>query len=131
MARLLIVEDDRSFADTLALTLRLEGHEVLIAVTADEGIEIGLAHLPDVVIADWMLKNKLHGGDVCRQIKDACPRTKCIVMTGYLDELPEVARRCEHTEAVISKPFHKEDIIEAVNRALADENLHEAGHSLV
>ena len=119
MARILIVEDDRPFADVLALALRLAGHNVLVAASADEGIRLGLAHRPDVVIADWMLNGDLHGGDVCRRIRAACPAVKTIVMTGYLDIVPEVGRWSEYGETIMRKPFHKEDILEAVNRALS------------
>ena len=73
MARVLIVEDDRPFADALAFAFRLEGYEVLEAATADEGIRIGLAHYPDIIIADWMLRSDLHGGEVCRQILRRLP----------------------------------------------------------
>ena len=119
MARILIVEDDRPFADSLAFTLRLEGHDVLAAVSADEGIQLGLAHRPDVVIADWMLGGRLHGGDVCRRIHAACPLVKTIIMTGYLDAVPEVGRWSEYAEAVMQKPFHKGAILEAVSRVLS------------
>lgn len=125
------MEDDQPFADSLALTLGLEGHDVLVAVGADEGIQLGLAHCPDVVIADWMLRDHLVGGEVCRRICDVHPRTKCIVMTGYLDALPEVARRSVSIEAAIAKPFHKEDILDAVNRALGGVLIREPGHSCV
>ena len=50
MARVLIVEDDRPFADALAFAFRLEGYEVLDAATADEGVRLGLAHYPDLLL---------------------------------------------------------------------------------
>jgi DNA-binding response OmpR family regulator len=131
MARILIVEDDRPFADALAFTLRLEGHEVSVALSADEGIELGLAQCPDVVIADWMLRNELHGGEVCRRIHAACASVKTIIMTGYLEAVPEVGRRSEYGQAIIEKPFHKEDILAAVNRALSGAPVSEPGHSMV
>ena len=130
MARILIVEDDRPFADTLALMLGLEGHEMLIAVTAETGIEFGLKHCPDVVIADWMLRSDLDGGDVCRRIQAACPAVKTILMTGYLDLLCRTDPRSKCRESLIEKPFHKQEIIEAVNRALTGTPISEAGPSL-
>jgi DNA-binding response OmpR family regulator len=119
MAQILIVEDDQPFAEALASTLRLEGHDILVAFTAYEGIELGLAHCPDLVIADWMLKHHLHGGDVCGWIRAACPRVKTIVITGYPDLVPRADRWSACTEAIIDKPFHKERILEAVSRALS------------
>lgn len=118
MARILIVENDQSFADALAMTLRLEGHEVLVAIGADEGVELGLTHRPDVVVADWMLKDNLHGDEVCQRIHAACPWVKGIVMTGFMDAVSGAACSSERGEALIEKPFHKEDIISAVDRAL-------------
>ena len=121
MARILIVEDDRPFADALAFALRPAGHEVSVAVSAKEGIELGLADHPDVVIADWMLGGNLHGGEVCRRIRTACPAAKTIIMTGYLDGESEVERWSEYAETLLEKPFHQEAILEAVNRVLSCE----------
>ena len=78
-----------------------------------------------------MLKNNLHGGEVCRQILETSPQAKCIIITGYLEAVPEIVRLCKHTEAVISKPFHKTDILDAVRRALTGPTNHTTGHSLV
>ena len=119
MAQVLIVEDDQPFADALASMLRLEGHDVSVAFTAHGGIQLGIAHRPDVVIADWMLKHDLHGGDVCRRIRAAYPQVKSIIITGYPDVVPKVNRWSECTETIIEKPFHKERILEAVNQALS------------
>lgn len=118
MGRILIVEDDRPFADALAVAIRLEGHDVLVAVSADEGIQLGRAQHPDVVIADWMLKSNMHGGEVCRWIRTACPQVKTIIMTGYRDIVTEIGQWSEYVETVIEKPFHKVEILEAVNRAM-------------
>ena len=76
MARILIVEDDRPFAAALASSLRRAGHDVSVAASAEEGIELGLTGRPDVVIADWMLGGNLHGGEVCRRILAACLSVK-------------------------------------------------------
>jgi two-component system response regulator RegX3 len=118
MARILIVEDNQSFVDALVFTLQMEGHQVWSAVSADEGIQSGLAHHPDVVVADWMLGSEVHGGEVCRRIQLACPRVKSIIMTGYVDLVSKGAWPAAG-EAVIEKPFHKEDIVGAINRALS------------
>lgn len=119
MARVLIVEDDRPFADALAFAFRLEGYEVLEATTADEGVRLGLAFHPDIIIADWMLRSDVHGGEVCRQIYAACPLVKAIIITGCSEIVPQAAGCCPCVTAVVEKPFHTEEIIQAVNRALS------------
>jgi DNA-binding response OmpR family regulator len=121
MARVLIVEDDRPFADVLAFAFRLDGHEVFVATTAGEGVRLGWAHSPDVIIADWMLRSDLHGGEVCRRIHAVCPLVKAIIITGRSDIVSQAARYCECVTAVVEKPFHTEEIIQAVNQALSRE----------
>jgi DNA-binding response OmpR family regulator len=123
MVRILVVEDDRSFAEALASAIRLGGHDVSISTTADEAIELGSAQVPDIVIADWMLGSEVHGGEVCRQIRAVCPRVKTIVMTGYLEGESEIYRWPEYAETLLKKPFHKEAIFDAIDRALTCESM--------
>lgn len=120
MAQIMVVEDDRSFAEALASALRSEGHEVLVALCADEGVELGLTHYPDVVIADWVLGDDMHGGKVCELIQAARPSVKTILTTGYLDDVFEIRGWSKYAETLLEKPFHKEAIIEAVNRAILE-----------
>ncbi len=119
MIRVLIVDDDRFFADVLALAFRLEGYETLVAATADEGIRLGVAHSPDIVVADWMLRSELNGGEVCRRICAARPYTQVIIITGCSEIVSQAARCCQAVVAVIEKPFHTEEIIQAMRRASA------------
>jgi two-component system, OmpR family, response regulator RegX3 len=119
MVRVLIVEDNQSFADALAFVLRLEGYDVSVALTAEEGLRVGLTRRPDVVIADWMLKGNQHGGQVCRRIQAAWPAVRNVMMTGYVNRLPEIAQWSDGADAILEKPFHKEEILEAVSRRMS------------
>ena len=51
-ARVLIVDDDVSVADTFSRMLRLEGYEVWAALSANEGLTLARAHQPHAVILD-------------------------------------------------------------------------------
>lgn len=50
--RVLVADDDRDTANTLALILRDEGHEVLVALRGDEALQACRLFRPDVLIAD-------------------------------------------------------------------------------
>lgn len=50
--RVLIADDDRDNANALALVLRDERHEVVVALGGDEALEMSRLFRPDVVIAD-------------------------------------------------------------------------------
>jgi two-component system, response regulator YesN len=121
MVRILIVEDDRFFADVLACTLGWDGHEVAVANNAAEGVSRGLASGPDVVVAAWKLKGEMHGGEVCRRIHAAWPNSRAIVITGHQEYFYEASHYCRCVAAVLIKPFHRDQILEAVRHALVGE----------
>jgi DNA-binding response OmpR family regulator len=82
--RILVVDDNRDAADSLALMLRLVGHELR---TAHDGIvAVGAARefRPDVVLLDIGLPGQ-NGYEVARQIREqsAGARTVLIAMTGW------------------------------------------------
>ena len=131
MARILIVEDDLFFADVLACTLGLDGHEVAVTNSASEGVRCGLATPPDIVVAAWWLKGDMHGGEVCRRIHAAWPSVKAIAITGHPECAFEAGQYCECVESVIMKPFHKSEILDAVRRVLVSEMDFASAHSPV
>lgn len=49
---MLVADDDRDTANTLALILRDEGHEVLVTLRGDEALEACRLFRPDVLIVD-------------------------------------------------------------------------------
>jgi DNA-binding response OmpR family regulator len=55
---ILIVDDDRSVADTFARMLKLEGFGVETALSADAGFEIANAARPDAIILDMRMPIK-------------------------------------------------------------------------
>jgi DNA-binding NtrC family response regulator len=121
MARILIVETNLFFASVLAYTLGVEKHDVEVATTAAEGIRLGLSGHPDVVVAAWLLRGDVHGGEVCRRIHAASPGTKAVIITGH-GELVSLAREyCRCVVAVLAKPFHREEILVAVRKALCGD----------
>ena len=51
----LIVDDDRSVADTFARMLKLEGFQVATALSAEAGLELADNVLPDAIILDMRM----------------------------------------------------------------------------
>lgn len=50
--RILIVEDQVDSAETLAVVLRLEGHEVRVAYDGESALDVAAAFTPDVALLD-------------------------------------------------------------------------------
>jgi DNA-binding NtrC family response regulator len=121
MVQILIVEDDRHFAEVLACMLGWDGHEVDVAHNAVEGISRGVASHPDVVVAAWGLKGEINGGEVCRRIHAAWPDVKAIVITSHQEYVSVAGQYCKCIAAVLGKPFHRDEILEAVRRSFVGE----------
>lgn len=82
--RILVVDDNRDSADSLAMLLRLTGNEVRTAYDGEVGVETAEQFRPQVVLFDIGMP-KLNGYDACRRIRGE-PWGKdliLIAMTGW------------------------------------------------
>jgi len=76
--RIVIVDDNRDSADSLATLLQITGNETYLAHDGIEAIEVIEKHRPEVVLLDIGLP-KLNGHEVCRRVRRQ-PWGKDIVM---------------------------------------------------
>ena len=67
--RILIVDDNRDSADSLAMYLKMKGHRTTVAYGGEQAIEIAEAIRPDVVLLDIGMP-KVNGYEVCRRIRE-------------------------------------------------------------
>ncbi len=82
--RILVVDDNRDSADSLAMLLRITGNEVHTAYDGVEGVEAAGRLRPDVVLLDIGMP-RLNGYDACRRIRaEAWGKGMVLVaMTGW------------------------------------------------
>jgi len=67
--RILVVDDNRDAAESLAMLLKLTGHETQIAYDGVEAVESAASFRPDVVLLDIGLP-KLNGYEAARKIRE-------------------------------------------------------------
>src|SRR6266516_331856 len=70
MPTILIADDDLKITDMLRRTLTYEGYGVLTAADGKEALAQVQAHLPDLVVLDWMMPG-LSGLEVARRLRAA------------------------------------------------------------
>ena len=120
MATVLIVEDEDSLRETLSRYLVHEGHDVIAAASGYEALEAGFDSNPDLLIADWMLKNHIHGLHVSEVFRALHPSLNTILITGFPSrDLLEESDRCG-VSRLLEKPFDLRDLHDAVDLALGD-----------
>ena len=82
MLRILIIDDDRDLAASIAEYLELDGYQVDTAFTASAGIEAATIGEYDQIIMDVGLPD-MNGIDGMRAIRRACNTTSVLLITGY------------------------------------------------
>jgi CheY-like chemotaxis protein len=115
--RVLIVDDNRDSAKTLALLLKLSGNEAELAHDGEEAVAKAASFEPDVVLLDIGLP-KLNGYDACRQIRRQ-PWGKDIVLVALTGWGQEEDRR-KSQEAGFDEHFVKPVDHAALIRLLRD-----------
>jgi signal transduction histidine kinase len=83
MHRILVVDDNIDAAESLAMLLRLDGHDVTIAHDGVRALEAAHAERPNVVLLDIGLPG-MDGYEVCRRLRaEGLTTTRVIALTGY------------------------------------------------
>ncbi len=80
--QILVVDDDRDFAESLADVLELDGHSVEIAFSGEEAIQRFATRTYDLAFFDVRLPGK-NGVESFMEIRRRHPEAKAIMMTGY------------------------------------------------
>jgi len=86
MATILCIDDEPAALRVRKLLLESNGHQVVDAVTGEEGIRLFQSHKVDVVIVDYWMSG-MNGLAVAREIKKINPGMPIIMLSG-LPELP-------------------------------------------
>lgn len=81
-ARVLIVDDNRDAADSLALLLQLEEHDTLTAYSGADALTQAATFEPHFVLLDIGLP-EMDGYEVARRMKAVAPGARLIAITGY------------------------------------------------
>jgi two-component system nitrate/nitrite response regulator NarL len=85
--RVLIIDDQKLFAEAIRSALSSNGHglEALpVASTAEEGLAAAKAERPDIVLVDMVLPDG-NGIELGEQILDSCPGTVVVAVTALSD----------------------------------------------
>ena len=85
--RVLVVDDLRDAADSLALLLQLWGHRSAVAYTGERALEVATAFRPDVVLLDIGLPG-MGGYEVARRLRQlpVMARSRLMALTGNRQE---------------------------------------------
>jgi DNA-binding NtrC family response regulator len=120
--RILIVDDEQSMRELLAILLKKDGFEVATAACRAEAAATLSARGFDMVLTDVRLPDG-DGLEILRHVKAASPETVVIVMTAFGTTETAVAARKLGAEAYVLKPFDVDEVRIVIRDALATRDL--------
>jgi CheY-like chemotaxis protein len=103
--RILVVDDNRDAADSLAVFLRLEGHDVEVAYGGADALTLAAAHQPHVILMDIAMPG-LDGLQTARQLRalDGLGQVRIIAVSGFAHDTGKDAAVHAGFESHLMKP---------------------------
>jgi signal transduction histidine kinase/ActR/RegA family two-component response regulator len=109
--RILVVDDNRDAAETLALVLEMFGHQLRMGHTGHEALELGSRERPDAIILDIGMPD-MTGYEVARRIRREAwgRKTFLLAITGWGQEDDKEAARAAGFDGHLTKPVDPDQV---------------------
>lgn len=110
--RVLVVDDERLIAETVAAILNVNGFEAVEAFNGEDALEAAHKLQPEIVLSD-VLMPKMSGVELGIRIRQEFPETKIFLFSGQAatSELMRKAQADGYAIELFPKPIHPEDLI--------------------
>src|SRR5689334_3586384 len=127
--RVLVVDDEQSMRDLLAIMLRQAGYDVVVADGGEAAIDILKIESFELVVTDLRMR-KVDGLAVLKAAKQLSPRTVVLVVTAYASTETAVEAMKLGAYDYVTKPFKLDELKVTVANALERRRLQEENLAL-
>jgi DNA-binding NtrC family response regulator len=112
-SRVLVVDDERIVADSLALILQRRGFDSRAVYSGEDAAELAITWKPYVVITDVVM-GPMDGVALAIYLAQALPACKVLLISGNMatERLIDEAQKLGHEFPIFAKPVHPNDIFE-------------------
>lgn len=120
-ARIFVLDDQESIANSIAEILKVRGYEAHARYTSGDILDLAAELSPDLLIADVALDpNSINGIDLAIYFERFYPQCRIVLISGNPTslELNKRARLSGHKFALLPKPVHPMKLLEEVEEAL-------------
>jgi DNA-binding NtrC family response regulator len=121
--KLLLVDDEMDFVDTLAERLELRGFQVQTAVDGESALKIIENDPPQVVVLDVLMPG-LSGLDVLQQMKARVPHIPVILLTGRGSATEGAEGMQLGAYDYLMKPINIDNLIRKMEMAVQSTSAH-------
>jgi DNA-binding response OmpR family regulator len=109
MYRVLVVDDELNQQRTLAIALRAEGFEVVVAGTASDALKSLRHQTCDLALIDLMMP-ELNGLELARQMRQTHPSVRVILSSAYHLSARQVERADCGAVGFVPKPYRLNEL---------------------
>src|SRR4051794_28315706 len=113
--RILIVDDERSIADTLAIILTKAGYEASAVYSGDSAIAIAKQSTPALIVSDIQMPG-MDGISAALEIRKSLPDCRVILFSGYPESHMQRAR--DNGFSILSNPLSPQALLKHIQTAL-------------
>ena len=112
VTNVLVVDDERTIADTLAIILNKAGFNASAVYSGAEAIESARSVKPDLIVSDVAMPD-MNGIEAMIRIRGFLPTCKILLFSGQANtvDLLENAHTRGHDFDILAKPVHPQDLI--------------------
>jgi DNA-binding NtrC family response regulator len=114
--KVLIVDDEKDFLETIAERLGLRGMDVSTATSAEDALQMVEEGAYDVVIMDFMMP-ALDGFKALKLLKQKQPEIQIILLTGNVPGKTHIEAKKLGALDVIEKPPDLKSLIQKIQQA--------------
>ncbi len=108
--RVLLVEDDSTTAQSIAMMLRSESYVCDTTDMGEDGLEIGKLYDYDIIILDLMLPD-IDGYEVLRRLRAARVQTPTLILSGLTGLDDKIKGLSSGADDYLTKPFDRRELI--------------------
>jgi DNA-binding NtrC family response regulator len=115
----LVVDDEKRIADTLAAILEFKGYESRAAYDGAAALEMCRARIPDLLITDVVMPG-MSGIELGIAVKRECATCHVLLFSGQAAtaQMLEDAEACGHRFELLAKPVHPSQLLERVEQLI-------------
>ncbi len=117
MAKVLVIDDERSIRHLLDTLFRRKGHDVVLAENGQRGLELFRQEQPDVIVLDLNMP-VMDGLTVLRDIRDLNLDQPVIIFSGSWTQEREQQMRALGVTELVHKELSLDRLEEALGRLL-------------
>jgi two-component system cell cycle response regulator CtrA len=112
--RVLLIEDDRSIAQSIELMLKSESFNVYATDLGEEGVDLGKLYDYDIILLDLNLPD-MSGFEVLRSLRLSKVNTPILILSGVASVEDKVKGLGHGADDYMTKPFHKAELIARIH----------------